>query len=299
MKKAIFTSLFLVALLTSCSLPRMTPTPSADDMPTRISALLTAMVTMTPQIETAVISTPTIPPATATPQPTATQTLAPTEEAMTATPTSEKTETVEATSTPIGTPTSPADDPAKIYGNPTWADTFENGNNWPIGVDSFTSAKVTGGKMVVTGLTTKDGWRVSNVQGINYYVQLTGKMLTCSGTDHFGIIFRVPTAVRADQGYIFTVTCDGRYSLRKWNVDKMTSLIDYKESDAILKGSNQTNRIGVQAAGSKLTLYINGVKVNEYIDNAYLYGYYGIIVGSRQTTNLTVEFDEMDYWKLK
>jgi hypothetical protein len=304
MKKSIITSLILVVLLTSCSLPRMTPTPSTDEMPTRISALLTAMVTMTPQIETAVISTPTIPPATATPVPTETESPTPTEEVtptedMTTTPTVDLTAEASYTGTPVSTPTSPADDPAKTLGAATTVETFDNGNNWPIGSDDYTTAKIKDGKMVITGLTTKDGWRVSNVKGINYYVQVTGKMNTCSGKDHFGIMLRVPNPAVADRGYIFTVTCDGNYSLRKWNIDKMYSLIEYKASDAILQGSNQTNRIGVMAVGTKLTLYINGVKVSEFTDSDFTYGYYGIDIGGRETPNFTIELDELDAWSLK
>lgn len=305
MKKiSILASLLLVILLTSCSLPRVSPTPSTDEMPTRISALLTAMVTMTPQIETAVISTPTIPPATETPLPTQTESPTPTEEptatpGISSTPTLDLTTQALATNTPMSTPTSPADDPALTLGVASIVDPFDNGNNWPIGSDDYTTAKISDGKMIVTGLTTKDGWRVSNVKGINFYVQLVGKWNTCSGKDHFGIMFRVPNPKIADRGYIFTITCDGHYALRKWAVDKMYSLIEYKASNAILQGSNQTNRIGVLASGSTYTLYINGVKVDQYSDPDYLYGYYGIDIGGRDTSGFTVEFDELSFWNLK
>ena len=124
---------------------------------------------------------------------------------------------------------------------------------------------------------------------------------TCSGSDHYGIILRVPVVNAPDQGYLFGVTCDGRYSLRRWNGEiqpkgEMKRLVDLTASSAIKTGSNQTNRLGIYAVGSRLILYVNGTLLTEVNESTYPSGFFGVFVGADVTTNLTVHVDEMSYW---
>ena len=58
-------------------------------------------------------------------------------------------------------------------------------------------------------------------------------------------------------------------------------------------GPGQTNRIGVGAKENNLWIYINGVKLAEVQDSAYTEGVrIGLAVGSTDTENMTVLFDE-------
>ena len=75
-----------------------------------------------------------------------------------------------------------------------------------------------------------------------------------------------PTCSLADRGYLFGISCDGKFALRKWSIDTMTVLENWKTNDAILIGSNQTNRLGIMAKGNELKLYINGVLVDTVKD---------------------------------
>ncbi len=158
----------------------------------------------------------------------------------------------QATTGPAATSTQTADDPALTLGAPTWKDTFENGNNWPLGLDTYVDLKAGNGTLQMTGLTSKNGWRLSGQKAANFYLELTGKMSACSGADQFGLFFRVPNLSLADRGYLYGITCDGKYALRKWNIDTMTVLANWQQDDAILTGSNQTNRIGVMVKGSDI-----------------------------------------------
>jgi hypothetical protein len=196
------------------------------------------------------------------------------------------------------TPTQPLNDPALTLGTPTWKDSFDNGDNWPLGVDKYVDLKVGSGSLQMVGLTSKNGWRLSRQKATNFYLQLTGKMSTCSGADQFGLFFRVPNLSLADRGYLFGISCDGKFALRKWNIDVMTVLENWKTSDAILKGSNQINRLGVMAKGSEIKLYINGVLVDTIKDTSFSQGYIGLYVGSKETKNLTAVLDEIAYWVL-
>jgi hypothetical protein len=136
----------------------------------------------------------------------------------------------------------------------------------------------------------------------NTYLEAMFKTGACSGLDHYGIILRVPEASEPDQGYLFGVSCDGRYSLRRWNGEilpkgEMKKLVDWTASTAINSGPNQTNRLGIFAVGKRLILYANGKLLTEVEDANYPTGYFGAFIGQSGTENFSVQLDEMAYWE--
>jgi hypothetical protein len=66
----------------------------------------------------------------------------------------------------------------------------------------------------------------------------------------------------------------------------------------IHKGTEQSNRLGLMVEGKKLSLYVNGVLLEEVADDIHLSGKFGVFVGSVKTPNFTVLVDEMAYWEL-
>ena len=237
-------SLLIIIFIASCTLPARelpespataaTATLSSIQVQTQISAMLTVMPTATglaagaatptlvlPTVEIGgVVVTATSAAAPAdTPEsqsPAATETAAPGDTpAPTATPT--------ATAQPAGpTATLPAGDPRSRLGAPKSTDAMDNASTWvwPTGSDQFSGATFTNGTQAITSLDPKDGWRLANPLGrefTNTYLEATFKTGSCSGMDHYGIILRVPVVREPDQGYLFGISCDGHYSLRRWN----------------------------------------------------------------------------------
>ncbi len=326
-------SLLLLVALAACSLPARstpaqppagnaeTPTLSADEMQTQISQMLTVMPTNTgqPQGEaTATQSLPTVMVETATPDggqgalPQATATTAPATQAppeatATTAPTATTGPTATATATAGPTATLVPGDPRGRLGSPTSTDNMDNANTWvwPTGSDKYTLGVFGGGVQSITALTGTDGWRLANPAGrafSNLYLEATVRLGTCSGSDHYGLMARVPVLEEPDQGYLFTLTCDGRYSLRRWNGEvgtkgEMKWLVNWTASPAIQTGSNKVNRIGLWASGSRLILYANGQLLTEVKDTSYPSGYFGVVVGSDNTKDLTIQVDEMSYWE--
>jgi hypothetical protein len=184
---------------------------------------------------------------------------------------------------------------------------MDNADNWvwPTGVDQFSAAVFTNGAQVITSLDPKDGWRMANPLGrefTNIYLEATFQTGSCAGRDHYGIILRVPEVREPDQGYLFGVSCDGYYSLRRWNGEvlpkgEMKKLVDWTASAAINSGSNQVNRLGIFAVGNRLILYVNGKNLTEVQDSSYSAGYFGVFVGQVATKNFSVQLDEMSYWE--
>lgn len=324
MKKTLIISCFLIAILglTGCNLSAGDSKSSDTEMQTEIVMLLTSMVTETQTPEVVATSTqlpvePTkeatmIPVVLVTPTIEATQQVVveiptlditpsdQTYELLTFTPTDEvddsdsedtSTEEVDETESPS------TDDPELGLGDPTYQDTFENGDNWSLGRDSYMDLRASNGNLVMRGLSPISGWRITNKSLANGYIQLTGKMVDCSGIDNYGIYFRVPNARTANSGYLFGISCDGKYSLRKWDGEDMTSLIYWKSSDSINKGSNKTNKLGVMLDGYQIKLYVNGDLVGVSTDDDYGIGSVGIFIGAKETADLTVLINDLSIWK--
>lgn len=195
------------------------------------------------------------------------------------------------------TPTAAPGDPVNTLGNPIWTDTFDSGDSWALGSDQFMNLSASNGTLRMTGLVLQSGWRVSNRQAVNFYLETKGKMENCSGSDNFGLFFRV-APVKYDRGYLLGISCDGKYALRKWDVDTMTTLRNWTANSAIIKGPNQLNRIGVWANGNELKLYVNGILVDTIKDPSFGAGYIGVYIGPRETNKLTGILEEISLWNL-
>jgi hypothetical protein len=318
MKKAALLFVIFSLALSGC-MPGANPTLTDVEMATRVAAILTGMPTntiqapsVTPVTPAPVQPTPRIvrdtPQASNTPVVIAadsTETSAPQGvEAATETP---NPETPNITQTPSETPepsnTPSGDDPSHKLGAPTGTDPMDNPDKWtwPVGKDDFTSNGFKDGYMWLTGLTTKPGWVVSAVHTDDAYIEETARTEDCSGSDNYGIIFRVPVLRQADHGYLFAISCDGKYSIWSWDGKvapngKRTVLIDWKASKYIEKGEEKTNRLGVMAIDNRLILYINGIKVDEVNASTFSQGYLGVFVNPDVTSKFTVRVLEIKYW---
>jgi hypothetical protein len=334
MKKTfLLMSLLIMILLAACSADpapqdvATTPTLSSDDLQTQIAQMLTQLPNDAANLETSPTpELPTVPAQdagetpddpvpgvqTATPVPLPTNTPQP--EQPTATPAPEQpTPTTGPTSTPTQaaaagpTPTLLPGDPRTRLGAPSSTDPMndEFAWIWPVGSDQFTSGVFGSGVQTITALGEKDGWRMANPLGrdfTNLYLEATIKTNTCAGSDRYGLIVRVPVTREPNQGYLFGVTCDGRYSLRRWNSEigprgEMKALINWTSSAAIKTGSNQVNRLGIFTHGNRLILYANGEKLGEVTDNTFGSGYFGVFLGSSVTPGFSIQVDEMSYWE--
>lgn len=200
------------------------------------------------------------------------------------------------TPVPMATPTLADTDPTLTLGTPTWVDNMDNDDNWPTGYSEYTAIKFENGFLKLTAGTDLDGWRVSWPTLDDFYLEATLQTPECEGNDHFGLMFRVPADSEASKGYLFGITCDGRYSLRRWDGTVMYFPINWTAHDAIQEGEDVINKLGVMARGASLAFYINGQKVNEVTDSNYLTGRFGIFVGGTNVDDLNVWVDQIRYW---
>ncbi len=308
MKKAITLIVILAAvLMAGCSVEERFKMAEKQYLETRVAAMLeempteegktiVAVVTEEPEVvETEVVEEATV----ETAEPTVEITEEPEVEE---TPVETEEPIEEPTAEPSTEPTVESSDPAVYLGTPTWVDEMEKPEFWVAGSDAFTSAVFENGAMTLKALSDLPGWRIATTDELSKaYMEMIVKMGACSGTDNYGIDFRVPKNVNYEQGYFFAVTCDGRYSLRlydglKGENGKSIMLKNLTASSLINKGKDQTNRLGVSAVGNTLTLFINGEKVEEIQDATYPSGFFGVFINRDNTKDLTVYVDQVRYW---
>ena len=301
MKKIKYLSIIILALvLVGCNLPgsQEGDVDQDDSMATEISKILTG----TP-VEIEPSATPVV------------EEEEPTEVEETEEPTSEPTEEEEETETPEPTetpeeeedtptptleptPTTVAGDPAGTLGTPDWVDNMENGDGWATGFSEYSSIEFDDGYLKLTADQDVDGWRLTWPFLEDFYLEAKIQSPECEGSDHFGIMFRVPANSNANRGYLYGITCDGRYGLRRWDGQVMYSPIQWTESDVINEGEDVVNTLGIMAEGSTLTLYINGKEVDEVTESSYLAGSFGVFVGGTNVDDLTVWVDRIRYWTI-
>ncbi len=227
---------------------------------------------------------------TAAPQ--ATATVAPSPTVFTPTPTKKIKPTAKPTATTAST------DPKLDLGDPTFQDTFKNSDNWGLTADKHSDMFIQDGNLVMKAFNADqfDSWALTWPKTANFYIELTATPETCGGLDRYGLMLRAKRD--ASVGYLFGFSCDGRYSFRKWDGVKYTRDVDWTKNSAILKGADQTNRLGVKAEGDHFTLYANGVKLTDFHDASYSTGYFGVFIAAAETANFTTNASEIDYWEL-
>lgn len=274
MKKGILIIFLCIFFLTGCNFPLLKPTVDQDYVATRVAQVLTE----TPLPQSGETSTP------------------PTQaNASTETPTIVLTETPTLTVTPS--------DPSKMYGDPIWHNTLDNGASFGLSTaynDGNTEFYVSGGKMIMKSLTLSGwkGWRLTDRKIPNFYMEDIYNVQTCSGMDSYGVVFRAPD-YESGFGYYYGITCDGKYSLLRWSTEGQAYLQNWKSAPEINAGSNTTNKIGVLVKGTNIQLFANGKLIQEIIDPVFpAETVIGVFVAAINTPDFTVELDQIDLWQV-
>lgn len=279
-------------LLSACTMPASKgPTVKPSVAITQAVQTMTAKLTVTPKPTTK-------PAATSTPVQTSTQ---PAEATNTTVPPTVTT-IPEATSTPAASPVvtlNPAN-PAAGLSNPDWHETFDGTGTWYAFQDDFVRFQAINNKLEMTVIQAgnRNGWAlVPQLLTTKYYVEMIATFgNACKGADRFGLM--LSSVSSADKGYLYGVSCEGKYVLWKWDGTRMTTLVNWKTSDQIVSGAGKTNRIGLWVDGNKLSLYANDALLTELTDVSYEKLYFGVFVGAPETAGFTVRVSNLNYWSL-
>jgi hypothetical protein len=196
-------------------------------------------------------------------------------------------------------PTPIPGDPAQALGTPDSKDTFDNASNWHLYDNGCFKSEITGGKYTMTakGLPGVLCWEVTNTVVKNFYLETyVQNPLNCLPDDRYGVFFRTPDNQR---GYLFGISCDGRYMLTKWDGHTNETIIPGTTSDRISVGPSQINRIGVLGDGSHFRLYANGSPLMDTDDSAFMGpGKIGYFIQASNNQQYSSTFDDLSVWNL-
>lgn len=272
MRKFIPFALLGIMLLASCNFPLGSSKPDAQTLATNVAQTLTAWPTLSSTLTP--IPSPTL--INATPTATATQTIAP-------------------------TATTPANDPVLTLGNPSFEDTFTSGSGFGLKTpyeDSAIKITVEDGSMMFRSLAIQQGrrWRLTYPFARNLYLEGTFTTLSCAGTDNYGLMFRAPQ-YNDGIGYYVGLSCKGQVFMDWYDGSKSHTLLDWTFAPSALTGKDQSNRLGVMAVDSQISIYVNGVLVKTVNTDALKdRGHFGVFVNASETPNFTFKVDVIKEW---
>ena len=197
-----------------------------------------------------------------------------------------------ATATVTATPTVQPSDPVAWLGAPTWRDTFSGTNNFYTTSDE--NITVLYARCLQHDRHERE--RLAFLEpGQPAHRQLLprgdlqGRRLQQQRPLWAGL-----SRTQHQRGLFLRYPCSGKFDLTRW--DTMNQLIEWKPAVPLKAGPNQTNRVGVMARGTELTLYINGDEVQKINNERYNEGLFGFFIASYGTYNFNVLVEEVAYW---
>jgi hypothetical protein len=183
-------------------------------------------------------------------------------------------------------------------GEPFWLDSFADASNWTPFNDDTGRLTIENGRMALTTYSRYgfDVWTTSYPEAFDFFIEAvmtTGA--SCAGSDRYGLLLR---HTDADKGYLIGMTCDGRFSFRRWNGDSFIYKSGWTRSEFINTGPNATNNLGIRLLNEKVDIYINGVLVAQDTDKNINGGKFGPFAAAATSSEFTVYFEQIAYWAL-
>ncbi len=143
-------------------------------------------------------------------------------------------------------------------------------------------------------------WSNTDRQSGNVYAEVSATNGNCVDKDAVGLVIRVDREKGAG-GYALEVACDGHFQFVNHVQGKGAyELIDWTFSDAINTGEGATNRLAIWGYQGKFEVFVNGVKVGEFLDKDYnqTYGTFALYVKAERTYDLEATFDDFAFWHI-
>jgi hypothetical protein len=182
--------------------------------------------------------------------------------------------------------------------NVLFSDDFSSvSGNWDKAKDTnMTTDYYNNAYRILVDLANYDAW--SNPDDLSFtdvQVEVDATKNGGPDTNDFGIICRY----KGKEGYYYgVISSDGYYGIYKKTAEGGRQLGTGGEqfSDKILTGA-ATNHIRFDCVGSTLTLYANGVQIDQQTDTSYKDGNVGLLAGTYTETGVDILFDNFFVYK--
>lgn len=143
-------------------------------------------------------------------------------------------------------------------------------------------------------------WSTYIQQAGNLYAEVSTTNGDCIEKDSVGLAFRVDP-LAGTGGYSFEVSCDGHWRFTRHKLDGGRSeMVGWVPAQAIQRGRDATNRLGVWAYQNDFIFFVNGERVGDDVDRlyGYEYGTFALFVRASRTFDLTASFDDFAVWHI-
>lgn len=156
---------------------------------------------------------------------------------------------------------------------------------------------------VYRGLLSQRGgllWGVNYVPHDDILLETSLSFKAANDKTITGLVCRA-TAAPNERGYLFLISQDGAYSIRKLSPNQDDALVKWQNHRAI-HTDGRANEIRALCMGDTLRMEINDVFVKQVHDNSFSDGYAGLVVGlpaSAPDTPTLVQFEYLTAWSVE
>ena len=171
-------------------------------------------------------------------------------------------------------------------------DNFSNsGSGWSVSTNDERKKTYKNGKYSIT--VKKPNWQfISWAPGKSFPADFEVKVdarQVAGPTGKYGIIW----GKDGDNYYVFTISSDGRYRLRKRVKDVwQTNPVSWTNSPVIKRGTG-SNQLKVNVTGNSITLIVNDAVLTTVKGSSFGPGKIGLVGGSFDDTGVEVQFDNL------
>ncbi len=172
-------------------------------------------------------------------------------------------------------------------------DFSDTSSGWDrVDVDEQTTDYANGVYRILVNEDNTDVWANPGLSYNDVRIEVDATKAGGSDDNDFGVICRYQDV---ENFYYFVISSDGYYGIFK-TVNGEQILIGTENmppSDAIKLG-NTTNHLSAECVGNKLSMYANGVKLDEFEDTDFTSGDVGLIAGTYDTPGTEIHFDNFE-----
>lgn len=175
-----------------------------------------------------------------------------------------------------------------------FADDFDGGlaGSWRLEGDAQGSSAIVDGRLLLTvsAPATVQYATLEDQIFTDFIVDVDATQIGGTVGSSYGILIRMAAP---GQFYRFEVTSNGEYTVERHDGDgAWERLTDgWQESEAIVRGVNQINKLRVAAVAGRFSFYANETLLVQVFDNAYPTGAIAVDAGTFNQIELQVAFD--------
>ncbi|MGC8879872.1 MAG: FHA domain-containing protein [Anaerolineae bacterium] len=172
-------------------------------------------------------------------------------------------------------------------------DFSDHDSGWDDAFDRYTVKQYGNNKYYIEVMTSNlVAWGLANRDVANFRLEVEATQESGPNNNGYGLLFRFQDP---ENYYRFDVSGEGYFLLSKFFRGEWTTLIPWTPSP-ILNVGQATNRLMVEALGTRIRVFANGVELGQVMDGSLSHGNFGVFANTFSEPNLVVSFDNIKLW---